>query len=204
MRSVSTFARPRVLLAAGCAAAVLGCAAKESPPPPPPQSAVVQSGPGSVAAMATTTATVDAIDHKTRKVTLRTSEGEKVSFVAGDEVRNLDQVRKGDLVTIGYYESLALALRPAKGEKPAMTVTESTERAPVGAQPAAVVAREVVLTAKISKIDRPKSRVTLVGPEGNAVTLKVEDPTKLENVKVGELVEARYKEAMAVTVTKPE
>jgi hypothetical protein len=165
---------------------------------------VGSAGPGSAAALSTTTATVEAVDQKSRKVTLRTSEGERVGFVAGDEVRNLAQVRRGDLVTVAYYESIALALRPAEGEKPSVTVSEEVGRAPVGEKPAGAVVRETTLTAKVTRVDRAMRRVTLEGPEGHTVTLTVDDAKQLDGVTVGKLVEARYREAVAVTVTKPE
>jgi hypothetical protein len=35
------------------------------------------------------------------------------------------------------------------------------------------------------------------------MTVKVEDPRRLEGVKVGDLVEATYREAIAVAVERP-
>jgi hypothetical protein len=46
--------------------------------------------------------------------------------------------------------------------------------------------------------------VTVRGPEGNEVDIKVEDPAKLRNVKTGDLVRATYTEAMAISVSAPE
>jgi hypothetical protein len=204
MRFSSTIVTLRFLALVSCASVAAGCASSDPAPAPPPTTIVESSSPTSAAALATTTATVEAVDQKTRKVTLRTAEGERVSFVAGDDVRNLAQVRKGDLVTVSYYESIALSLRSAEGEKPSVKVAEATERAALGQKPAGTVVRETTLTAKVLKIDRATRHVTLEGPEGNAVTLKVDQSIPLDNVKVGKLVEARFKEAVAITVTKPE
>ena len=46
------------------------------------------------------TATVEAVDMATRMVTLRGDEGDVLTFLASDEVRNLGQVEVGDQVTI--------------------------------------------------------------------------------------------------------
>jgi Cu/Ag efflux protein CusF len=44
--------------------------------------------------------------------------------------------------------------------------------------------------------------VTLTGPEGNSVTIKVKDPKKLNGVKVGDDVEITYTQALAISVEK--
>ena len=45
--------------------------------------------------------------------------------------------------------------------------------------------------------------MTLEGPQGGEVTLKVQDPKRLEGVDRGELVEATYREAVIISVAKP-
>jgi Cu/Ag efflux protein CusF len=60
------------------------------------------------------TATVTKINHKTRKVTLKASDGQEYSFVAGDAVKNLAQVKTGDVVTATYTEALAIKVAAAK------------------------------------------------------------------------------------------
>src|SRR5512135_1538941 len=47
---------------------------------------------------ASVTATVEAIDQKTREVTLKGPKGNTITFTAGPEVKNLAQVQKGDQV----------------------------------------------------------------------------------------------------------
>ena len=93
-------------------------------------------------------------------------------------------------MTATYYESIALALRDATGEKPSVSVVEDVERAPLGSKPAGAVTQETTLKAKVTAVDRKKQTVTLEGPRGGTVTLKVEDPKKLDGVAVGRLVEA--------------
>ncbi len=59
----------------------------------------------------TVTATVTAIDHKTREVTLKANDGQEVSFVVGAAAKNLAQVNKGDVVTATYTEAVAYEVR---------------------------------------------------------------------------------------------
>jgi len=195
--------RSSICAVAAAAVLALGCAKHEPAPPAPSTTVSHSAGPGTVSRLVTTTATVEDVDQKSRVVTLRTAEGETVHFKADESVRNLPQVQKGDHVTATYYEALALRLRDAEGEQPRMTVSEQTERAPLGEKPSGMVVRDTTLTAKVTAIDKKKQTVTLEGPQGGKVTLDVDDPAKLEQAKVGHLVEATYREAVSISVQKP-
>jgi hypothetical protein len=186
-------------------AGALGCAkSKEATPAPGPSVGVTQSaGPGEASQAVTATATVEDVDQKNRLVTLRTADGERKQIKVGDEVRNLPQVKKGDVVTATYYESIAMALSEKPGGKPSVTVSEDMERAPLGAKPAGAVMRTTTLTAKVTAVDKKKQTVSLEGPQGGQVTLKVQDPSRLDGVEKGDLVEAVYREAVVISVDKP-
>ena len=54
------------------------------------------------------TATVEAIDLEKRLVTLKGPKGETRTIKVGEEARNLPQVKVGDLVTVKFYESMAV------------------------------------------------------------------------------------------------
>ena len=191
------------ILTGVCALAAFGCA-KHEPAPSAPATIVSQSrGPTSASSLITSTATVESVDHKTRMVTLRTADGEIVHFQADESVRNLPQVRKGDHVTVTYYESLALRLRDTEGGQPGVSVSQQVERAPLGEKPAGMVVHITTLTAKVTAIDKKKQTVTLEGPKGGKVTLEVTDPANLERVQVGHLVEATYREAVSISVKTP-
>ena len=184
-------------------AAVVGCAKKEAAAPPDAVGITQSAGPGQASQAITATATVEDVDQKNRIVTLRTQDGELTPIRVGPEVRNLPQIRKGDIVTATFYESIAIKLRETPGGKPSVTVSEDMERAPVGSMPHGAVMRTTVLTAKVVAVDRKKQTVSLEGPRGGVVKLKVEDPTRLDGVDVGELVEATYREAVVISVDKP-
>jgi ethanolamine utilization protein EutQ (cupin superfamily) len=63
-------------------------------------------------------ASVEAINHETREVKLKRSDGEIVEFVASEEARNLDQVSVGDIVTAEYVESLSIEVIANEGDEP--------------------------------------------------------------------------------------
>jgi len=156
-----------------------------------------------VAGTATVTATIDAIDAATRKVTLKYPDGKMQTITCGPEVRNFDQMKVGDLVKTTYAESVAIWVRKAT-EKPAAAVVESVKVAPKGAMPHAALTKTTEITATVEGIDYKKRTVTLKGPEGNVGTYAVDKRVKrLNEVKVGDEVVLRVTEAFAIKVERP-
>jgi Cu/Ag efflux protein CusF len=136
-------------------------------------------------------------------ITLRGSDGNETTFRVDDQVKNLPQVRKGDMVTAVYRRALAFRLQKP-GEKGHGTKSASgIATARPGEKPAAVGAEAHQTTTTITKIDRKANEVTLRGPKGRSMTVAVEDPTVLDRVKKGDKVEVTYTEAVAVSVDKP-
>jgi hypothetical protein len=150
-------------------------------------------------AEAVMTATVVAIDMEKRIVTLKGEDGEVRDIKVGEEAVNLPQVKVGDLVTVKFYESIAVeVIQPGTvagaGERSAIV------RAKPGEMPGGMAARQVSMTATIMAIDKQKSTITLKGPEGKVATVKVQDPANLEKVKVGDELMITYTEALAISV----
>jgi len=163
---------------------------------------VVASEPGKAAIVraAEISAQVVAIDKVTRTVTLKGPQGKVVDIVAGDEVKNFDQIKLGDLVVARYAQSLTLELRKTKVKAGEPTVTEGAARAKPGERPAVAGAREVTAIADVIGVDAKKSTITLKGPRGNVVTLDVKNPDQFKVVKKGDQVEVTYTEALAMSV----
>ena len=147
-------------------------------------------------------ATVKAIDYKTRKVTLQTSDGKESTFVAGNKVKNFDQVKKGDVVVADYMQAVVYDI--SKGGK-AMAPHETTmsESARPGSAPEGTVAREVTASILITAIDKKTPSVTFKNAAGETETFKVKHPERLEGVKVGDTANITYTEALALKVEKP-
>jgi hypothetical protein len=186
---------------------IVGCgsAAKQTPPPPV-AAALVAEKPGAVIEedVVSVAATVVKVDQKKRVVTLRDSDGKEFEVKVGDEVRNLAQVKKGDQVVTTYYESLALMLKKPGEAKPGLDTEILADRAKLGEKPAGTVATQTTLTATVVAVNKKKGTITLKGPQGKTKTITARDPKRLEPVKVGDLVEATYTEAVAISVEKPE
>lgn len=112
-----------------------------------------------------TTATVLAVDQKTREVKLRSASGEELSVVAGPEVRNLPQLAAGDVVRLTYYEAVAARMaEPGAGGPAAATVVAA--RAPEGSKPAGMVGATVDMVVEFLSYDPASGVVTFKNPQG--------------------------------------
>jgi hypothetical protein len=146
----------------------------------------------------TVTATVIQVNQKTREVTVKTKDGKEHSFIAGDNVKNLAQVKKGDIITAVYTEAIAYEVKE-HGTTGVQTTT-ATAAAKPGEKPAGAVAQQTTVTVLITAIDPKVPTVTFMGPRGNKETIKVRDPKNLNGVKVGDKVDITYTEALAIQV----
>jgi hypothetical protein len=183
-----------------------GCASDKGPKPAPPTVTTEESrGKNTMQRVDTVTmeAKVVAINQKTRMVTLQGHDGQKREIHVGDEVKNLPQVKKGDMVTVAYRRSVVAKLKKKGSAKPDAAAGEELYTAQPGEMPAAVGAQVIHIVATVTDIDKAKQEVTLKGPKGRSAVVAVQDPTVLDRVKKGDLVEIDYTEAIAVAVEKP-
>ena len=150
-------------------------------------------------------ARVSAIDHAKRLVTLQDASGEEATFEADAGVRNLAQVKVGDVVTGQLAESVVLELREPTAEEAAAgaTILEVAASAEPGARPAGVFVRQITAVLVVEGLDKKASTATLVGPAGNAHVVPVRNPAVLDRVAVGDTVVATYTESLALEVNAP-
>jgi hypothetical protein len=154
--------------------------------------------------LVTVTATVEAIDVAKREITLKGPLGNVVTITVGDKVQRLNEVKKGDQVTVDYYIGIAGELRPPTEEEKAQpyVVLDDEARSPKGSAPAGVVARTVRVVAIVEGLDLTSQTVTLKGPMGRYLTVRVDDPSKLLKARLGDTVVVVATEAIAVSVEK--
>jgi Cu/Ag efflux protein CusF len=144
------------------------------------------------------TATVEAVDMKTRELTLKDEEGKEFNVTVGPEVKNLAQVEVGDQVLVDYYQALTLQLNKENVENGNTSEFALFSAAP-GSKPALAGAHKVNITAEVTDVDNENNTVTLKGPK-RTVQLPIEDPDVLAKLKVGDKIHATYTEALAVSV----
>lgn len=158
---------------------------------------------GAVAAAVEVQATITAIDKKARTATLKFGDGKTRTITVSEEARNFDQAKVGDVLTIQYLEAFALQLEKAPGAKPGKSVSEETTRAKKGDKPGGTIQRTITVVGTVTAVDAKSQVVTVRGPEGGELDIKVQDPEKLKNVKTGDLVRATYTEALVISVATP-
>ncbi len=191
----------------GVALVASACTAKQLPTPPPPEVAVTERQPSPErlerAQTVKVTAVVTDIDVAKRLVTLKGSDGNEETLEVGPEVKNLPQVRKGDEVTVTYHESIVFQLFKPGEAKPGFSAAQTGDRARPGEKPGAGEAETLTMTATVEKVDRVAPSLTLKRADGTIVHLPVRDASKLDPVKVGDLLEITYTRALAVAVETP-
>lgn len=148
----------------------------------------------------TVRATVEKVDLEKRKVTLRGFDGAVETISVGNEVRNLEQVKKGDEVVATYYQSVAFEVVPDDGKMPSASAIEASARAQEGEKPGAASATSVTMVADVLKLDRTSRTAVLRDANGETATVNVENPAAFDKVKVGDRVRITLTEAMAIDV----
>jgi hypothetical protein len=143
------------------------------------------------------------IDKKTRTITFKNKEGES-KFVAGPEITNFDQIKKGDRVNVSYELAVAIELIKTKSDGIRSKVETSTvTQSKANEKPSETIANKTTIIADIISVDREKKLVSVKGPSGKVTTVMVKNPALLADVNVGEQVKVIYYDAMAASITTP-
>ena len=143
------------------------------------------------------------VDKKTRTITFKNKEGES-KFVAGPEITNFPQIKKGDHLNVSYELAVAIELIKTKSTGIRSKVeTESVTSSKAGEKPAEKISNTTTIIADIVGVDRDKKLVSVKGPSGKVTTIFVKNPNLLKDVAVGEQVKVVYSDAMAASITTP-
>jgi len=143
------------------------------------------------------------VDKKTRTITFKNKEGES-KFVAGPEITNFAQIKKGDHLNVSYELAVAIELIKTKSNGIRSKVeTKSITNSKAGEKPAEKITNTTTVIADIVAVDRDKKLVSVKGPSGKVTTVFVKNPTLLNDVAVGEQVKVVYSDAMAASITTP-
>lgn len=158
-------------------------------------------GPGQFAGLleARATLVVESIDKASRSIVLKNAKGEQMKVIAGDEIKNFDQIKTGDQVVTTYTQELMMTLKKGGGALRERIDSSQQGSAAAGQKPAAYEAKEVAFIADVQQVDLKKRIVTLRGAK-KTVTLKIRDPEQLKLISKGDQVEGIFAEAVAVAV----
>ena len=99
---------------------------------------------------------VTKIDKKTRTIFFKNNEGES-KFVAGPEIKNFDQIKKGDRLSVTYELAVAIELIKTKSDgirSKVETSSETTSKA--GEKPTRTITNTTTIIADIIAVDRDR------------------------------------------------
>ncbi|WP_309497783.1 hypothetical protein [Sulfurovum sp.] len=164
---------------------------------------VILNAPGAVLGIALidVKATILKVDKDSRTITLKKEDGEVISMVAPDTVRNFDQIEVGDAVHSQYEASISFQLIKDGSTVVGQAVKATAARAELGEKPGALLTRAVLMRANVIKVDQENKKITIKG-EKKTYTLDVENPEHFKVVKEGDQIDAMITESVAISVTK--
>ncbi|QWD67212.1 hypothetical protein [Polynucleobacter sp. MWH-Aus1W21] len=143
------------------------------------------------------------VDKKTRTITFKNKDGES-KFVAGPDIKNFDQIKKGDRVNVNYELAVAIELIKTKSDGVRTKVeTNTVTKSKANEKPSETITNQTTIVADIVEVNREKKLVSVKGPSGKITTVTVKNPALLADVKVGEQVKVIYFDAMAASITTP-
>lgn len=154
-----------------------------------------------VADVVVSRATITQVDQAARTVTVKRPSGDEVVIKVSDRVKNFAQVKVGDQIVLRQAQALVLELKKV-GTSSGIRERSDKDTAAVakpGEKPGVAVAREIKITADVTKVNKKASTVTLRGVHESR-TLKVNDPKILSQIKKGDQVEVTYVEGEALSV----
>jgi hypothetical protein len=148
------------------------------------------------------TGTITDIDYTNREVTLQDRQGRIETFAVDKNVQRLNEAKVGDKVSMDYYVGFNAEVRKptAEEQQNPLVVVEAAGRAGPEAAPEASAVRHIRAVVTIEGLDRPTQTVTVKGPRGKYFVARVADPTRLEQVHIGETIVLIFSEAAAISL----
>ena len=194
--------RSRLTLTAFVALPLLSlgaCATAPQQPVTPPAPTVVSTAKEAVGV-------VERVDARRRQVTIRTPSEGRVTVIAGPEVQNFAQIRRGNRVRLRYEEAVAVQLTP-RGTSLDPEVTVAAARAEPGQRPAGAMVTAVRDTVTINSVDTANNTVTFTSTLGVRRTVAVRSPEMqafIRTLRPGNRVNVAIAEATAISVEPAE
>lgn len=145
--------------------------------------------------------TVVGIDRADRELTVQGPQGNIMVVDVDPSVAAFDQVQVGDKISMDFYQSVSVSMSP-KGTQPSVSVASAVGRGP-GARPEGYNIQTIDAVATVKSINRQTRMVTLQGPSGEQFTVQApQNMAAFDNLKVGDAVNIRYTEAMAIALRR--
>ena len=119
-------------------------------------------------------------------------------------MERFDEIAVNDIITFDYYTYLMAEFRQPTAEEleePIVMIAEAG-KAPEGMDPAAEIGAIVQAVVSIEVLNRPFMLATVKGPQGNYLTIQMEDEELIQKLHIGQVFILTYAEAIAVSLEK--
>jgi Cu/Ag efflux protein CusF len=148
------------------------------------------------------TATITAINHTARIVTLKDSQGNVEDVVCGADIKRFDELKVGDSVTFSYHAAVVFQVVKPGASAPSASETASSV-AGQGVKPSGAYTVQRKATVTITAIDPAAPSVTVRRADGHTMSAEVREKKSLDGLKVGDKVAITFTEAAMITVEPP-
>ena len=148
--------------------------------------------------------TVTEINAETRDITLMGTDGGLLTMNAGEDVERFAEIAVDDVIKFEYFTYIKAEFRdptPEEVAEPVQMIAEAG-KAPEGIDPGAVVGAVVKAVVTIEALNRPFMIATVSGPNGNYVSIPMEDEELMKELHIGEVLILTYAEAVAIALEK--
>jgi len=146
-------------------------------------------------------ATVEAVDAAARTVTLKNAAGELKTIPCGPEVRNFDQIKVGDTVTVKVTQLAEVLVTPDAKAGVARKEELEMTGAPLGEKPKGTMTATIKVQAVVDSVDYATRKVVLQGPEQKVALTVGPDAVNFGRVKKGDSVSLKLTERTEISVT---
>jgi hypothetical protein len=147
-----------------------------------------------------TTAKVEDINYQARTVKLLMEDGSVRTVNVSRDVKNFQNTKVGDVVTMDVNQDISVEVRPGAGE-PMNVGTESETGSMPGEKPQIVRTIEGVLRTRVENIDYEKRTFSCKNRRGVLTTYKVgKDAKRFNEVQRGDMLYIEYKQTVAISV----
>ena len=150
--------------------------------------------------MSAVTGVVADVDRSGRMVTISTGGTLHAPIYAGPDLPIFDQLSRGDVVTIRYYDAYIVEATPGARMAPLEDTTAEAQRQMDRAD--AHILQQARLVVTIDTLDAATGMVTYHGADNRRVQRQVQRRRLIEGLKVGDVVTITYTRASAVAIEK--
>jgi hypothetical protein len=143
---------------------------------------------------------VEEVDRVGRTVTLRVGNTLQAPIYAGPDMPVFDQLNRGDVVTIRYYDALIVEVTPgARMAPPKDTTAEAQAKLN---RPDAAVLQQMSYVVTVDSVDESTGMVTYHGVDNRRVQRLAQHRNLIAGLKPGDVVTLRQTRAQAASIEK--